>query len=336
MSEKIPRAVLISDLHYNIKNLDVADKALRLAIDKAAELNVELVIAGDLNDTKAMMRAEVVNQLLDTQKYADAVMTGRVRLLVGNHDLINERGSAHSLNFLDAWWIHDEPHYSAFHDVTFLPYTHDFSTHLKYLKESSPERSLVIMHQGVKGAYMGEYIIDKSSVDPKLLEPWRCISGHYHRAQTIGNFSYIGSPYTTSFAEANDGPKGFHILYSDGSMEQVPTNLRKHLKLSFNVRDTNWTADDYKPGDLVWVKIAGPQLELDKLDKKTISETLFNGADFKLELVPDELFIEDSVRQVSQVFTPESSSDLLDSLISDSAENEQDKVQLKSLFREIM
>ena len=48
-----PIAVLISDIHYNINTLPVADAALRQAIAKANELDVVLIVTGDLHDTKA-------------------------------------------------------------------------------------------------------------------------------------------------------------------------------------------------------------------------------------------------------------------------------------------
>ena len=50
-----PIAVVMADLHFNINNIDVASTALSVAIDKANDLGVTLIIAGDLHDTKAII-----------------------------------------------------------------------------------------------------------------------------------------------------------------------------------------------------------------------------------------------------------------------------------------
>jgi hypothetical protein len=44
---KYPIAVIISDVHYNINTLEVADKAMRMAINRANILNIPLIVAGD-------------------------------------------------------------------------------------------------------------------------------------------------------------------------------------------------------------------------------------------------------------------------------------------------
>ena len=46
-----PIAVVMADLHFNINNIDVASTALSVAIDKANDLGVTLIIAGDLHYT---------------------------------------------------------------------------------------------------------------------------------------------------------------------------------------------------------------------------------------------------------------------------------------------
>ena len=43
------KAVIINDIHYNLKTLPLADAALRQSINKANELKIPLIIAGDFN-----------------------------------------------------------------------------------------------------------------------------------------------------------------------------------------------------------------------------------------------------------------------------------------------
>ena len=68
MMNKHPIAVLISDVHYNLQNLKVADAAMNLAIDKALDLGIDLIVAGDLHDTKANLRGECVSVMRKTFK----------------------------------------------------------------------------------------------------------------------------------------------------------------------------------------------------------------------------------------------------------------------------
>src|SRR5882757_6401470 len=94
-----PTAVLISDVHYNVHTLKLADAAVRMAVAKANELNVPLIVAGDLHDTKANVRGEWINGMRDTFKLVTKVVgwngedIKRVYILRGNHDAINEKSA---------------------------------------------------------------------------------------------------------------------------------------------------------------------------------------------------------------------------------------------------
>ena len=207
-----PIAVLIADLHFNLSNLDVASKILAEAIDMANEFNVKLIIAGDLHDTKAIIRAEVANRLLIELKRANV----KPIILIGNHDLINEKGSEHALSFLDnCAKIIDSPCIED--NIAYIPYQHTTETFESFAK-TLPEGIILVCHQGFKGAITGECGVRPNEVDPVVLKRQIVFSGHFHNAQTVGeNIHYIGSPYTITFGEANDPSKSFMVLYKDGS-----------------------------------------------------------------------------------------------------------------------
>lgn len=339
-----PVAVLISDIHYNLNNLKLADAAMRQAIQKANDLNAPLIVAGDLHDTKASLRGECVKAIMDTFSLVETEAV----VLIGNHCKIHERSPEHSLEFLRSMAIIvDRPMgYDIFH---MLPYFSDPDACRAALKDI-PKGSTVIMHQGLTKAWPGEYSHDKSAIRPEDVADFRVISGHYHRAHDIkcgrprkgavGLFSYIGSPYTITFAEATDGPKGFRILYDDGTLESVPTDLRKHIiiELTANecVRGEAWSVMQFgfqrpEPDDLVWVKIKGASLELDKLDKAALGELMRFPPNYKLDLIPTDTPVtkSDEVEGMKN-------EDIFDKLIDDSAEAERVKEELKALWREIV
>lgn len=337
-----PVAVLIADVHYNPNTLAVADAAMRMAIDKANELGVPFIVAGDLHDTKALLRGECIKAMIETFKTCKPPSY----VVTGNHDKINEKGEDHSLEFLRPYVtkVVDNKEWLFLDDVEtyLLPYYSD-SDLLREELSKLVKGSLIICHQGVLGANMGHYVQDKTSLPPEAFADFRVISGHYHKAQDIkcgrprkgavGLFSYIGNPYTLTFGEANDGPKGFQILYSDGLMEQVPTSLRKHVIIETETHNSSFWLDtklELNPSDLLWLKIKGPVSDLQKLKKKEIGQKLLGHTNFKLDLIPIE-----SERLPEQSLELKDT-EILDNLIQALPDSEEHKKYLKGLWREIL
>jgi len=323
-------AVLISDVHYNVHTIKLADTAMRMAIDKANDLHVPLIVSGDLHDTKANLRGECVNAMIKTFKECHVPPY----IIVGNHDRINEKAPAHSLNFLEAYaMIIEKPTHQ--HKLGYLiPYNHDVEELKSYI-QSLPKNSQLIMHQGLTSSNMGDYIQDKSALSPDDIGSHRIISGHYHQRQTIalpdgGKWDYVGNPYTMSYGEANDPPKGFQILYADGSLEFVPTNLRKHVVYDFDIGgipNVGIGKLSCKAEDLVWVKIRGPKEDLSRITRGLVAKDICRET-FKLDLIPTDTTTN---IQNTQGLTQ---GPLLDSLI-DSLSNTTDerKARLKSMWK---
>lgn len=340
-----PKAVLISDVHYTLKTLEIADAAMRQAIDKAAELGVPLIDCGDLTNDKAVLRAEVVNTLLETGYYA-ADLGVQIYSLVGNHSLINERSTAdNALNFLlgcETWCVIKSP--LSFQGFNFIPYQPSRELFLEALKQF-PEGSLIVAHQGLTKAWPGEYCHDHSAVYPEDVNNYRVISGHYHRAQNIktgwprkgavGLWSYVGTPYTTSFAEANDGSKGFQILYDGGLMEQVPTNFPKHYIVELDVASMDVDAhyDNINSHDSIWVKLKGPSysLEQPEYSRSAIQVMLDLPSNYRLDKIPT-----DTTTPTVQNIEKKTGIEVLDELIDNTGESDSQKKAMKFLAREVM
>lgn len=327
-----PKAVLISDIHFNLKNLDLASTSLQMAFHEARRLKIPLIVAGDTHDSKASIRAECSNAMIKVFLTNKDILS---YVLIGNHCLINERGSEHALEFLKPYTnIVDFPYFDSSLRLHFIPYQTSTDT-LLYTLERIPSNSTIIAHQGLQTAYMGEYVQDKTSLPPEAFAPFRTISGHYHRRQDIkcgktGLFSYIGTPYTTSFAEANDGPKGFQILNDDGTLDFIPTNLRKHIIIKRSINTLYDVINGVNKDDIVWLKVTGKPSELSKIDKKIIGQRLFGHLNFKLDLIPTESEVL-TTREIVQ-----DASIVLDELIEDLPETENQKSHLKLLWREVV
>lgn len=311
-----PVAILISDVHYNINTLKLADAAMQMAIDEANKLSVPLIVAGDLHDTKANLRGECVNAMLST--FSKLHADNDCYVLVGNHDKINEKSEEHSLNFLrDRATLINSYYYMADLNIHLLPYYHSISD-LRRQLSLIPTKETIIMHQGLSGTNSGDYIQDKSAIIPKDVAGLRVISGHYHTRQTIelpngGEWDYIGNPYTLNYAEASDPPKGFQVLYDDGHLEFVPTNLRKHIVIEHTISTNEFKRSSYLPHndeDKVLVRVHGTKEQLaifDKMEWMRREGIIFQVARF--DLVPLDTQSSTNVRKSS------TQSELLDSII---------------------
>lgn len=333
-----PIAALISDVHVSLSSRKVSVEALRQGVGYAIEKKIPLIIAGDLHDTKTMWRSECISDLIETLQDLPI----EVYLLVGNHDKENEKGEGNALEFLRPY-VHlvDYPMWGP-NGTYLIPYQSD-TEDLKKFVAQVPKGTTIIMHQGIRGAYMGEYAVDKTSIEPSALADYAVISGHYHRRQTIdtdgnkhataygvGTFNYIGSPYTISFAEANDGPKGFLTLWDSGALTQNVLHLRKHVVLERNFSDVLDPMEDIQPEDLVWLKVTGTRAQLDSLKKKEIGLKLLGHQNFRL----DPIYVKESIAPIKLEKT--SNDQILDSLIDQLEETPKQRTYLKQLWRELL
>lgn len=329
-----PRAVLISDIHFTPQTLEIASEAFLQAQDMASGLEVPLIVCGDTLDTKDIMRAQCVNRIIELVKDARDLSH---YFLVGNHDMLNEKGNGHSLNFLHH--IHNcsavgkpEVRHSHKGDLLFIPYQSSPEAFAEIVKG---KQEIIIAHQGIQGADMGHYIQDKTSVSPTQLSGSRIISGHYHKRQDIelpngGLWSYVGNPYTLSFGEAKDPEKGFQIFMQDGSLEFVPTNLRRHKIIEMTLEETAYKLPTVRIDDIIWLKVTGPYIDLEKLNKKTLGEKLFGHSNFRFDKIPTD----SPMIEVSSI--SESKTDLLNQLIDGTDESLDNKNAMKLLAKELI
>jgi len=322
-----PIAVLISDVHYSLNTLTVADTAFRAAIDKAEKLGVPLIDCGDLTNDKAILRAEVVNAMIKTFQYA-RMKCVKVYCLVGNHSLINEKGKDHALNFLENYaTIIDKP--STIDGFNFIPYQtnpEDFYVSL----ENIPYKEIIIGHQGTMGGYMGDYVKDHSAIDPNRVSNYKVFLGHYHRHGQNGTTISIGNPYTLTFGEAEDGHKGYLVLMSDGKFKKYGLDLRRHIKVTLNYDDLEGKHNGtIRNEDFLWVQVKGTRAQLSKLKRDTV-ENYFQASSFKL----DKVCIDESVDNSQIKYN--NPNDLFDQIIDLTNESLESKLKLKQLWRDLL
>jgi len=323
-----PIAVLISDIHFTLGTLELASSALSTALQDAKARKLSLVICGDTLDAKAIIRAEIANRLINLLSNPD---NPKIYLIVGNHDMCNEKGKEHALNFLQPYCdivSHAKEVVLGEQSVWLFPYFSDREEFARYIQH--PHCSdLVIGHQGVLGGNPGHYIQDPGAIDPEILRGKRFITGHYHAHQVEENYSYVGTPYTITFGEANDPPKGYCLLNSDGSLTHVPLNLRKHIIVERTTETLAQPIINYVPGDLLWFKLTGSRMELDQVERENVAKALGISEGFKF----DKICTDSNVVRIDQKVSL-SNTQMLDKIIDTSLVDDPEAV--KSLYRELM
>ena len=325
---KKPIAVLISDVHYTLNTLQVANSAFRSAIDKAVELGVPLIDGGDITNDKAIIRAEIANTLIDTMKYANSKGLFPI-LLVGNHSLINEKGKEHALHFLEPYTrVVSSPVYMPGLGGL-IPYQSKSSDFLEAVKQF-PKGSIVIGHQGTIGGQLGHYVKDESAFDPKLVKDWKVFLGHYHAHYSLQSTISIGNPYTlTLWGVQRTAIRVTYFCIATQSFDRVVLGLRKHVVVEQSIDQPLAPLCNIGTNDLVWVKLKGPKSEIALRPKDDVGKKL-GLTNFKL----DKIYT-DSIEVVHRADNM-SSHDLLDSLIDAGKDSDQTKKDLKLLWRDLI
>lgn len=278
MMKRLFSFVWISDIHFSLPTIEVASTCLRQACGLAREKKLPVVISGDVNDTKSTIRSETVRALLAIHRdFRDLDFY----YLVGNHDLESERSlEHHSLNFLknlsnvrviDTLLLMDE--------WAMIPYQNSSQKFLDQLEIVRGEGiKKIVCHQGFFGAKMGNYVVDQTSVSPLELKDFIFVaSGHYHEHQHVGlgNIVYAGSPYTTSFAEA-DQRKFIHVVLDTEEgvkLESHPTDVRKHC--SFDLHQDHYPPEKcpyFSSKDLLRVQLFGEKAWINSVSKDTLAQ----------------------------------------------------------------
>ena len=268
-----------ADFHGNLKNLEVFDEAIHKMLYEAQAYDCPAVFCGDINDTKAVIRSEIIAILIKRFTQFQDVMK---IIIVGNHDLNNHHDNKHSLLFLKMVpnvILVDHPQ-SILGGWWGIPYYHSKKELEAVISElcASGVRK-IFMHQGFQGAKQSDYILDKSSISPKLVKDCTIVTGHYHGHQFLGNIFYSGSPYTVTFAEVNQDKFIWLITDDENGIKYDPIKpgIRRHVQITLlegEDLDSKFDSDIIKPKDIVKVLFKGSKDFCLSANKKEIQKKI--------------------------------------------------------------
>ena len=288
--------LIVGDLHAKANNIETVDKVLTQC-KKLALKCTRTVFMGDQVDTKGVIQSAVARLFVKHFQQ----WPGRVIMLVGNHDKDNVQGSTryHSLEFLKLLKnvsIIESPSLDREFKELFLPYMTDetLARQVDILRTYGHLYNRIFIHNSTMGAVYGNGRGVQSNVN---LQNIQCpiIAGHIHLHQTVGNVTYVGTPYTTSFGESDQEK---HVALMDnhsGYLEYVKLEgIPQHRTVRIEVADQ----DDLnnlrimaRKDDLVRVVITKPHnLNLDtSVLKDRAAKIIIQNKRENLRLVQEEI-----------------------------------------------
>jgi DNA repair exonuclease SbcCD nuclease subunit len=204
------KILFIGDMHLRINKFSLALQFLTWLNKFIEEQKPDLVVnLGDSTDTHAIIRSEVLNELMAHVYHV--VDLGIPYIYVsGNHDYFSPKDSKyHALlpfkNRIANLFIVDVP--QDLFGMTFVPYLADGNDFPK------KTQSICVAHQTFLGADYGP-INALEGVDADTISADIIISGHIHKKHNLGKVVYVGSPYSQDASDV-DQIKGISTFDSD-------------------------------------------------------------------------------------------------------------------------
>lgn len=239
------RALIIGDIHFKPKNIregEIFVKRVLKVVQK--EKPTFVVILGDTLDTHENVKTPAFNLACD---FIDELTElSHVYLIIGNHDLINNRQfltTNHPFNNLKKWkniTVVDKVVHDTFgeYSFTFCPYVEPgkFQDALDTVLASGviwEFTNCIFAHQEFYGCKMGAIT---SEIGDKWDEDYPpVISGHIHDEQIVGkNIFYTGSAIQHAFGESSN--KRIWLVTFDENSKEITTSQYGSY---FNVKKIN-------------------------------------------------------------------------------------------------
>ena len=245
------RILIVGDPHGKITNIKVFRQFLEILLLVQERQAPDLVvILGDLFDTHAIIRSEILNLWIRYLKRCKI----RHILLKGNHDEVGPKSSDHALGALSAWaTIADEPlevaSVSYFSEgrgglteqdhaaarMVFLPYVDSPDKFQKMLEPYQPHGGqLLFCHQSFNGAKFHNGFYDPYGIPIEWVQNWKyVVVGHIHNGQELANIWYPGTPLQHNFADSGEEKSLWLLDTVKMERTKIPVDLPGFVQKEF-------------------------------------------------------------------------------------------------------
>lgn len=270
-------ALAIGDPHLRSKYITIVDEfiAQTLEIIKSQKPHFVVVLGDTLHhheQARESCHSRAVKWFIEMAKYA------KLYVLIGNHDRPNNSHFLTENHFFNGLKGHDnivvvDKVHSMDASVgekkyrfIFVPYVPPgkFQAALDTLDISIADETpkAIFAHQEFKGVKMGA--IASEVGDEWSEEKPFVISGHIHEYQCVGNnIMYVGTPYQTTFAEANNKGVFLFTFGEKNNAKRIRLKLRVKQKIVLQAKDVEkWVLPNTEED------VGGIDLRIDIVGKK--------------------------------------------------------------------
>jgi len=238
--------VTFTDLHVAPNTLNTCLNVLSTVHAEAKKQNAGVLFLGDFWHHRGTVRVDCLNAVLSAFGEWEVPLI----MIPGNHDQVSLGGLEHALTPLqNAFRIQTDngevpgilifSHPTKFREALFVPHIRDIATMQSILQsQTSATSSAIFVHADVTGANMNDLITSTHGVALAYFPPFIPIySGHFHKPHIVQkpeaapgvSIRYVGSPYETTLAEANQD-KALLVLDSSQNwncVEEIPIVVGK-------------------------------------------------------------------------------------------------------------
>jgi DNA repair exonuclease SbcCD nuclease subunit len=219
------------DPHAKLNNIPIFQQYLIKLKELESQCDI-IVILGDLFDTHAIIRSEIMNIWWD---YFNKIKIPYY-LLVGNHDKVSPVSNIHTLTVfkeLKNITVIEPDSGIIDHNIAFVSHT-SLENFKNIITPFNGNAKYLFCHQTFNGAQFdnGMYCPDGFPID--IVSIFNLvISGDIHKEQMVGNIWYLGTPYSMSFNDAGENKALWIFDTVSLAPQKILTNLSKYIVQSF-------------------------------------------------------------------------------------------------------
>jgi len=281
-------------LHIRLENLELSRRILDDLYVLSKDKNANLIILGDLFHTKAIIRSECLNLVLERFSRPD----WNILVLVGNHDYETAQCKEHalsSLNLLENVDVIDDYRWFSTRsgkEIAFIPYRPTTESFEEFLKQCNNEKYL-FCHQGIRNFLMNNNKVDDIGVEDSILKKFdRVISGHYHKPHQGKNIIYVGSPYQQNFGESGERKRIIELDTVSNNVENIylddyPKYIIKRIKIN-DLLKNDTTKLNISDIDHLRLDLVGAKEEFKKITNTTIRDKINFDGDIRINYIKED------------------------------------------------
>jgi len=301
MSNRIPTALLLNDIHISKDNISEFQKNWDETLRLCKQFDIaDMIIGGDLWQSRSAQTLDVLMAV--RQAIINAIQQGlTLTIAEGNHCKVNQEsclGYSHlfseypNVYVVDEFAVMDISDSVVLYVMSYFPENGSFEERFKQMTATGFDKqktNILYIHEGISGALA---TASEAELPAKLFKDFDSVLvGHYHNRCVIKgtNIEYIGASRQHNFGE--DEEKGYTILYDDGSYEFVKNKVNTRYKvidIAADQIDTRFMErlDDLKATGRYKVKarVSCASTDVGGIDKQKLLEA---GAT-KVEIVTEE------------------------------------------------